>query len=73
MLWTTLNHLGGSWKSVHEDANFAASLFYDRISRVSKWSFPLIAINSKSVHSLGEQNAKLVSPLMGPQREFCSR
>src|ERR1019366_4251507 len=38
-LWTTLNHLGGSWKSAHEGANFAASLFYDRISRVSKWSF----------------------------------
>src|ERR1700686_4588072 len=42
MLWTTLNHLGGSWKSAHEGANFAASLFYDRISRVSKWSFPSV-------------------------------
>jgi hypothetical protein len=37
-----LNHLGDSWKSAHEDANFAASLFYDRISRVSKWCFPSV-------------------------------
>jgi hypothetical protein len=43
MLWTAPNHLGGSWKWAHEDANFAASLFYDKISRVSKWSFPSVA------------------------------
>jgi hypothetical protein len=30
------------WKSAHERANFAALLFYNKISRVSKWSFPSI-------------------------------
>jgi len=42
MLVFVLHHLGDSWKSAHEGANFAAILFYDRISRVSKWFFPSV-------------------------------
>jgi len=34
--------LGDSWKSAHEAANFAAFLFYDRISRVPKGFFPSV-------------------------------
>jgi len=31
--------LGDSWKWAHEASDFAASLFYDSISGVSKWFF----------------------------------
>src|SRR5207302_11455783 len=37
MLGLECNHLGDLWKWVREAANFAASLFYNSISGVSKW------------------------------------
>src|SRR5262250_2480265 len=39
MLRTVYHHLGDSWKWAHEASDFAASLFYDSISGVSKWFF----------------------------------
>src|SRR5208283_1191704 len=42
MLCSAFHPLGDSWKSAREAAGFAALLFYNRISRVSKWFFPLV-------------------------------
>src|SRR6516164_2853961 len=57
MLRTVYHHLGDSWKWAHEASDFAASLFYDSISGVSKWFFPSANITAtiptaKSVHRL---------------------
>jgi hypothetical protein len=37
MLRADCNHLGDLWKWAREAANFAAFLFYNSISGVSKW------------------------------------
>jgi len=58
MLCTVYYHLGDSWKWVREAIDFAASLFYDSISGVSKWFFLQVPSETPTlpptpVHSLG--------------------
>src|SRR5215469_16519737 len=58
MLRTVYHHLGDSWKWAREGTSFAASLFYNSISGVSKWLFPFrflqeFPFKSRPVHRSG--------------------